>query len=109
MSFHLFRLSANPSLAECHLLSAQTRACVVVGRRDDLNPAFNDRVLSMELRSEDVAAVASISRRHARIVIRGRGEDAVVKVFDDSLTGVFVNDVRIDHEKTLEIGRFDGV
>ena len=105
MRFHLLRLSANPSLPECFPLASKLRPCVVVGRRDELNPAFNERVLSLELRSSLDEAVACISRRHARIVVRGVGDDAVVKVFDDSLTGVYVNDRKIDHEARLEEGR----
>ena len=78
----------------------------MIGRRDELNPVFNERVLSLDLRSASKEAVECISRRHARLVIRGSGggggdDDAVVKVFDDSLTGVFVNDVRINYEATL--------
>ena len=101
MTFHLLRLSTNALVPLCVPISPGSRPCLVVGRRDEHNPIFNERVLSLDLRSESKVAVACISRRHARLVIRGTGSDAVVKVFDDSLTGVFVNDLRIDYEATL--------
>ena len=104
MPFHLLRLSLNPLLPLCVPISSGSRSFLVVGRRDEHNQIFNERILSLDLRSASKESVASISPRHARIVIRGAGDDTVVKVFDDSLTGVYLNDVRIEFEAALMEG-----